>query len=116
MIRELLSADSQGDPYSWASVLLAHAWIGCAGFIAIGWYCIPVYIAFEIIQAAVSRRALVWDCILDACAVCCGALMVYLWVTSHVLLAVFCICVVLCIAAVGWAQRSGVFRDRVERA
>lgn len=58
MIRELLTPDAQDDPYVWSAVLIAHAGVGCAGWVFIGWWAIIAYVAFEIAQAVAARRAL----------------------------------------------------------
>lgn len=99
MIRELLTPEAQRDPYAWASVLLAHAWIGGAAYPLVGWWLVLIYAAFEVVQAITSRRPLWWDSALDWCAVWLGAEGVA--TSSHTPAAA-----VLCIAFVGWRARS----------
>ncbi|MCV2448885.1 hypothetical protein [Paracoccus sp. DMF] len=99
MIRELLTPEAQRDPYAWASVLLAHAWIGGAAYPLVGWWLVAIYAAFEAVQAVISRRPLWWDSALDWCAVCLGAASVAYaspWPAAAVL----------GIALVGWRARS----------
>ena len=99
MIRNLLTAEAQDDPYAWASVLLAHAWIGAVSWPLVGWWLAVVYAAFEVVQAVTSRRPLWWDSALDWCAVCLGAAGVAYgsaWPAAAVL----------SIAFVGWRARA----------
>lgn len=106
MIRELLTPDSQNDPYAWASVLLAHAAIGAAGWAALSWWSVAVYLAFEAVQAATARRAIYWDSVLDACGFACGAVLACgLW--GHDLRLVGAgVAVTACIAIAGWRARA----------
>ena len=77
MIRDLLTAEAQRDPYVWAAVLVAHAGIGVAlwvltgSLVAVG----GIYAGFELVQALTSRRALIWDSLLDWSAVSLGAVL-----------------------------------------
>lgn len=75
MIRGVLAPESQKDPYIWSAVLLAHAVLGVSGWALIGWWAVPVYLAFEVVQALAARRFLWWDSVLDACGFACGALL-----------------------------------------
>ena len=106
MIREILTPEAQRDPYAWASVLLAHAALGAAGWAAIGWWAVLVYVAFEVAQALAARRLYAWDSILDACGFTCGALLGHgLW--SHdARLTGAGIAVAACIAVAGWRARA----------
>lgn len=77
MIRDLLTAEAQRDPYVWAAVLVAHAGIGVALWSIMG-HLLAVallYGAFEIVQAMSSARPLWWDSILDCCGVMLGAML-----------------------------------------
>lgn len=106
MIRDLLTPDAQRDPYAWASVLLAHAALGAAGWAAIGWWAVLVYVAFEVAQAVAARRLYAWDSILDACGFGCGALLASgLWLHDGLQIggAVTCCAA---IAFAGWRARA----------
>lgn len=106
MIRELLTPEAQRDPYAWASVLLAHAALGAAGWAAIGWWAVLVYVAFEVAQAVAARRLYAWDSILDACGFGCGALLASgLWLHDGLQIggAVTCCAA---IAFAGWRARA----------
>lgn len=76
MIRDLFIAEAQTDPYVWAAVLLAHFAIGvCLRSLGMKLAVIAaLYIAFEIVQAAVGDTFLLWDSALDFVAVMLGAL------------------------------------------
>lgn len=77
MIRDLLTAESQRDPYVWAAVLVAHAGIGVALWVITGSLVAAggLYAGFELVQAVTSRRALWWDSLLDWSAVSLGAVL-----------------------------------------
>ena len=75
MARELTVAEDHKDPYVWAAVALAHAFIGVLLYAAIGGYAIIVYLsfeAFEAFQAVRSRGLLLRDTVVDALAVLTG--------------------------------------------
>lgn len=76
MIRDLLTPEAQEDAYVWASVMLAHGCIGAMGWAVMGWAALLVYAGFEVLQAAVSRRWMLWDMVLDFCAVALGAVLI----------------------------------------
>ena len=106
MIRDLLTPDAQADPYAWASVLVAHAAIGAAGWAALSWWSVAAYLVFEAVQAAVARRALYWDSILDAYGFSFGALLTSgLWLHDGLQIggAVTCCAA---IAFAGWRARA----------
>lgn len=106
MIRELLTPEAQRDPYAWASVLLAHAALGVAGWAAIGWWAVLIYVAFEVAQAVTASRLYAWDSILDACGFSCGALLASgLWLHDGLQIggAVTCCAA---IAFAGWRARA----------
>lgn len=106
MIREILTPEAQRDPYAWASVLLAHAALGAAGWAAIGWWAVLVYVAFEVAQAVAARRLYAWDSILDACGFACGAaLAAGLWRHDLALVAAAVISCAMIAAAGAMARR-----------
>lgn len=72
MARELTVAEDHKDPYVWAAVALAHAFIGVLLYAAIGGYAIIVYLSFEAFQAVRSRGLLLRDTVVDALAVLTG--------------------------------------------
>lgn len=76
MIKDLLTPEAQADAYVWASVMLAHGCIGAMGWAVMGWAALLVYAGFEVLQAAVSRRWMLWDVALDFCAVALGAALI----------------------------------------
>lgn len=92
MILDLLTPESQENAYVWAAVMLAHAAIGAAMwaalFRAVKRPLVVVMIAyafFEAAQAAISGTLLIWDSVLDWCAVGMGAaLAAALWRRSAV--------------------------------
>lgn len=99
MIRSLLTPEAHRDPYVWAAVLMAHAWIGGEAYAIIGWWMVAAYAVFELAQAAISKRPAWWDSVLDWCAVClgtAGASCSSSWPAAAVL----------CIAAAGWMSRD----------
>lgn len=107
MIRDLMTPEAQTDPYVWSAALLAHAAIGVAMWALLGWWALAAYAAFEAVQARVSGVLLIWDSILDWCAVALGACLGWaLWSqsTSGALGSVAAVAV---IAAVGAARRPG---------
>lgn len=106
MIRELLTPEAPSSPYIWSAVLLAHFAIGAMLWLLVGWWAVAIYAGFEVLQALVSRRAIVWDSILDWCAVVLGALVMGFAVGGGFALASACAGACLCIAVVGWASRS----------
>lgn len=79
MLRDLLTPEDHGDPYVWAAVFAAHAWVGAGLLVLIGdiHLVLTGYLLFEILQAMVSRRLLVLDSALDWLAVALGAAMVW---------------------------------------
>lgn len=106
MIRDLLTPEAQQDAYAWASVLLAHAAMGAAGWAALSWWSVAAYLLFEAAQAAISGRALIWDSILDACGFACGAaLAAGLWRHDLALVAAAVISCAMIAAAGAMARR-----------
>lgn len=105
MIRDLLTPDAQRDPYAWAAVLVAHAGLGCAGWVLIGWWAVLVYLTFEAVQAVAARQALWWDSVLDACAFAIGAALMAAGWAQDTGLAVLAIVAIAIIAAAGAAAR-----------
>ena len=92
MIRDLLTPEAHRDPYVWAAVLLAHAWIGGSAYPLAGWWVIVAYAAFERVQALYARKSFVWDSVLDWCAVSLGAATVAFgssWPSGAVLFVAF---------------------------
>lgn len=71
----ILTPEAHRDPYIWGAVLLAHVAIGCMGWLVVGWWIVPVYIAWEVGTAALTRMRMYWDAALDWCAVALGACM-----------------------------------------
>ena len=73
MIRDLLTPEAHADSYTWAAVLLAHAWIGhtSALFLPV-WAVAVAYAAFEVFH--ISRGGNRWDSVLDWCGVVLGAM------------------------------------------
>ena len=65
--------EAQGDPYQWASVLLAHALIGLAltAVLPLG-LAVAVYTSWEAAQWG-FYKADPWDCLLDWCAYALGS-------------------------------------------
>ena len=100
MIRDLLTPEAHQDGYVWAAVLLSHAFIGGVGVVFMGWWFLPVYIAFEAVQAVRARRALYWDSVLDIVAVVLGGVSVSQGSLGAAL-------AVLSIALFGWYVRRG---------
>ena len=107
MIRDLLTPETQADPYVWAAVLAGHAWLGVAGWLIGGWWSVPVYLLFEAVQALAARRLLIWDSVLDACGFCCGALTAaFLWQHSAGLaLQTVAACAAVAVTGVGVRRR-----------
>lgn len=106
MIRSILNPEAQSDPYVWSAVLLAHAAIGAAGWAALSWWSVAVYLAFEVYQALTARRLYAWDTVLDGCGFTCGAVLACgLWTHSTPVIAGAALC---CgsIAAAGWSARA----------
>lgn len=104
MIRSLLTPDAHHDPYVWAAVLLAHFAIGAMLWLLVGWWVLPIYAAFEIVQA-VRVRLMAWDSVLDWVGVILGAAFVWQVAAANDLMVMAATVSALCIAAVGWATR-----------
>lgn len=105
MIRELLTPDAQDDPYVWSAVLIAHAGVGCAGWVFIGWWAIIAYVAFEIAQAVAARRALWWDSVLDICGFTLGAVLMLGGWSHNIALAAAAVAAIAIISAAGAMAR-----------
>ena len=107
MIRDLLTAEAQRDPYVWAAVQVAHAGIGVAlwvltgSLVAVG----GIYAGFELVQALTSRRALIWDSLLDWSAVNLGAVLGWALEAGQRPIQMGAITSVAVVAAVGAAVR-----------
>lgn len=73
LIRDMLrTPDAQADPYTWATVLLAHAMIGVVlATLLPGWLVIAGYALWEAVQWR-RYNAGAWDCLLDWSAVSLG--------------------------------------------
>lgn len=72
MLRDLFTAENQVNPHHWLTTLLAHTVVGICLWLLFGQLGIFLYLVFELVQALVSRRQLVWDIILDSWAVWMG--------------------------------------------
>lgn len=106
ILRNLLTAEAQRDPYVWAAVLLAHFALGTMLWLVLGLWAVATYAAFEALQACYSGAALWWDSVLDWCGVALGvAFAVFLWGHNGGEAAA-CAVAILCIAAVGHTARS----------
>lgn len=110
MMRDLLTPEAQRDPYVWTAVLLAHAGLGVAGWVLIGWSAVLVYGAFEVAQALAARRALWWDSILDACGFAVGVVLVSAAWAHNTTLAFLAIVTIGIIAAAGAGARRNFSR------
>lgn len=85
LISDLLTPESQADPYVWGAVMLSHAGIGAALWAILRsperrpWWCVllatMVYAVFEAIQAVLAGTFLLWDSLLDWSAVGLGAVL-----------------------------------------
>ncbi|SIT74799.1 hypothetical protein [Pontibaca methylaminivorans] len=94
MLRDLLTPEDHADPYIWAAVFAAHAWVGAALVIVLGdiHLALTGYLLFEVLQAVVSRRLIVLDSVLDWLAVVLGAAMIWTeagrWIVALICVAI----------------------------
>lgn len=91
----ILTPEAHRDPYAWGAVLLAHVAIGCMGWVLVGWWIVPAYVAWEVATAALTRLRLYADAILDWVAVTLGVCIAS---GNEAALAVLAVC---CVLAVG---------------
>lgn len=114
LISDLLTPESQADPYVWGAVMLSHAGIGAALWVILRcperrpWWCVLlamiVYAVFEAMQAVLAGTFLLWDSLLDWSAVSLGAVLAAsLWQRSITFarLAILAVFVIVAIGARG---------------
>lgn len=117
-LRSLFQSESQSDPHHWAATALGHFAImmGPWGLLAIAYdkfvatvLVAVIYAAWEIMQfylAERKTRALVWDCILDWCAVTLGAVMTYYVGTENYYAAMWVYCGFMAMIYIGAEHRA----------